>query len=106
MITSPLTRAPLARRDVSVPAHDPVDDQAAVFLSCLLPREVTRLEGMNFAVGEKFVEVLIVRPGDKVVVAPGEDLGWRGDRRQQITQDRVLFGVMPHKPGRLREASE
>jgi hypothetical protein len=42
----------------------------------------------------------------EVIVAPGHDLGRRGDRRQQIAQHRVLLGVMPHEPGRLRKAPE
>src|SRR6266511_3842846 len=96
----------LARCDAPVPAADPVDDQAAVFLGCLLPREVTGVERMDLAVGEEVVEVLVVRPRHEVVVAPGHDLGRRGDRRQQVTQHRVLLGVMPHEPGRLREAPE
>src|SRR6266540_5854734 len=96
----------LARHDAPIPAADPVDDKAAVLLRCLLPREVTRVERMDLAVGEEVVEVLVVRPRHEVIVAPGHDLGWRGDRRQQITQDRVLFGVMPHEPGRVREPPE
>src|SRR5438552_12984551 len=34
----------LARCDAPIPAADPVDDQTAVVLGCLLPREVTRVE--------------------------------------------------------------
>jgi hypothetical protein len=37
---------------------------------------------MDLAVGEEVVEVLIVRPRHEVIVAPGHDLGRRGDRRQ------------------------
>src|SRR5439155_18924201 len=81
-------------------------DEAAVFLRCLLPSEVTRVEGMYLAVREKVVEVLVVRPRDEIVVASGHDLGRRGDRREQIAQHRVLLRVMPHEPGRLREAPE
>jgi hypothetical protein len=44
--------------------------------------------------------------GHEVIVAPGHDLGRRGDRRKQIAQHRVLFWVMPHESGRLREAPE
>src|SRR6185437_9552685 len=94
----------LAWSDAPIPAADPVDDQAAVFLGCLLPREVTGVEGMGLAVGEQVVEVLVVRPRHEVIVAPGEDLRWRGDRRQYVTQHRVLLRVVPHEPGRLREA--
>src|SRR6185312_15111507 len=68
-----------ARSDAPIPAADPVDDQAAVFLGCLLPREVTGVEGMGHAVREQVVEVLVVRPRHEVIVAPGEDLRWRGD---------------------------
>src|SRR6266567_5696912 len=97
------TRAGLARCDAPITAADPVDDQAAVFPGCLLPREVTRVEGMDLAAGEEVVEVLVVRPRHEVIVAPGHDLGRRGDGRQQVTQYRVLLWVMPHEPGRLRE---
>ena len=76
----------LARSDPPGSAADPVGDQAAVFLGCLLPCEVTGVEGMNFAVGEEVVEVLVVRPRHELIVAPGEVLRWRGDRRQQVTQ--------------------
>src|SRR6266545_7500017 len=61
--------AGLARCDAPIPAADPVDDQAAVFLGCLLPREVTGVERMDLAVGEEVVEVLVVRPRHEVVVA-------------------------------------
>src|SRR6185369_11847076 len=88
----------LARYDAPIPAADPVDNKAAVFLRCLLPREVTCVERMDLAVGEKVVEVLVVRPRHEVIVAPGHDLGRCGDRRQEIAQDRVLLGVMPHEP--------
>ena len=87
-------------------AADPVGDEAAVFVRCLLPREVTGVKGMDLAVREEVVEILVVRPRHEVIVAPGHDLGRRGDRRQQIAQDRVLFGVVPHEPGRLREPPE
>src|SRR6266581_5386430 len=100
------TRAGLARCDAPITAADPVDDQAAVFPGCLLPREVTRVEGMDLAAGEEVVEVLVVRPRHEVIVTPGYDLGRRGDLRQQVTQHRVLLGVMPHEPGRFREAPE
>jgi DNA-binding CsgD family transcriptional regulator len=106
-VTEPAT-APqeLARRDAAVPAADPVGDQAAVLPGRLLPREVTCVERMNLAVGEEVVEVLVVRPRHKVIVAPGHDLGRRGNRRQQVTQHRVLLGVMPDEPGRLRESPQ
>jgi hypothetical protein len=51
----------LARCDAPIPAADPVDDQAAIVLGCLLPREVTRVERMDLAVGEEAVEVLVGR---------------------------------------------
>src|SRR6266446_3597692 len=76
----------LARDDAAVAAAHPVGDQSAVFLRCLLPREVTGVEGMDHAVGEEIVEVLVVRPRHEVVVAARHDLGRRGDRREQITQ--------------------
>ena len=41
----------LAGDDAPVAAADPVDDQAAVLLRRLLPREVTGGEGMDLAVG-------------------------------------------------------
>ena len=72
----------------------------------LLPREVARVERMDLAVREKVVEVLVVRPRHEVIIAPRDDLGRRGDRRQQIAQHRVLFGVMPHEASGLREAPE
>jgi len=81
----------LARSDAPVSAVDPVDDDAAVFVRCLLPREVTGGEWMDLAVGQEFVEVLVVGPRHEVVVASGHDLGRRRDRRQQVAQDRVLF---------------
>jgi hypothetical protein len=37
------------------------DEEAAVFLRCLLPREVTGVERMDLAVREEVVEVLVVR---------------------------------------------
>ena len=67
---------------------------------------MTGVEGMDLAVGEAVVEVLVVRPRHEVIVAPGHDLGRRGDRRKQIAQRRVLLGVVPHEPGRLGEAPE
>jgi hypothetical protein len=67
---------------------------------------VTCVQSVDLAVREEVVEVLIVRPRHEVIVAPGHDLGRRGDRRQQIAQHRVLLGVVPHEPGRLREAPE
>src|SRR5260221_6794848 len=96
----------VTRCDAPVYGADPVDDQAAVFLGCLLPREVTRVERMDLAAGEEVVEVLVVRPQHEVIVAPGPDLRRLGDGRQQVTQYRVLLGVMPHEPGRLREPPE
>src|SRR5690242_14209062 len=98
--------AGLARGDAPIPAADPVHGQAAVFSGCLLPREVARLKKMDLAVGEEVVEVLVVRPRYEVIVAPGHDPGRRGELRQQVTQYRVLLGVVPHEPGRLREAPE
>src|SRR6476661_4461174 len=95
-----------ARSDAPIPPTHPVDDQAGVFLGCLLPREVTGVEGMGLAVGEEVVEVLVVRPRHEIIVAPGEDLRWCDDRRQQVPQHRVLLRVVPHEPGRLREAPE
>lgn len=59
----------LACCDAPMPTGDPVDDQAAVFLRRLLPREVAGVEGMDLAVGEAVVEVLVVRPRHEVVVA-------------------------------------
>jgi hypothetical protein len=57
----PRRRWGLARCDAPIPAADPVDDQAAIVLGCLLPREVTRVERMDLAVGEEAVEVLVGR---------------------------------------------
>ena len=42
------------------PFADPIDHQAAVFVGCLLPREVTGVERMDLAVREKIIEVLVV----------------------------------------------
>lgn len=39
-------------------------------------------------------------------MAARDDLGRRGDGRQQIVQHRVLLGVGPYKPRRLCEAPE
>jgi len=96
----------LARSDASIPATDPLGDQAAVLLGRLLPCEMTGVETMNRAVREEVVEVLVVRLWHQVILAAGQDLGRRGDRREQVTQHWVLLGVMPNEPGRLREASE
>src|SRR6185437_16092408 len=64
----------LARSDAPVSAADPIDDEAAVFVRCLLPGEVAGVEWMDLAVGEEVVEVLVVRPRHEVVVSPGDDL--------------------------------
>jgi hypothetical protein len=64
------------------------------------------VEGMDLAVRQEVVQELVVRPRHEVVVTPGNDLGRRGDRREQIAQDRVLFGVAPDETGGLREATE
>jgi hypothetical protein len=40
---------------------------------------VTRVERMDLAVREEVVEVLVVRPGNEVIVAPGHDLGRLGE---------------------------
>src|SRR5437763_13009977 len=79
MVTRPRPRATLglARCYTLAPAHDPVDDQAAVFLWSLLPREVTRVERVDLAVGEEVVQALIVRPRHEVIVASRHDLGRR-----------------------------
>jgi hypothetical protein len=52
------------------------------------------------------MEVLVVRPRHEVIIASGEDLGGRGDRRKQVAQDGVLFRVMPHEASGLREPPE
>src|SRR5689334_25446327 len=85
----------LACSDTPISAADPVDNEAAVFVRGLLPREVTGVKRMDLTVREEVVEVLVVRPRHEVIVASGNDLGRRGDPRQQIAQHRVLLGVMP-----------
>ena len=57
----------LACRKAPIPAGDPVEEREAVFLGCLLPREVTRVERMDLAVGEEVVKVLVVRPRYEVI---------------------------------------
>jgi len=47
---------------------------------------------MDLAVRKKVVEVLIVRPGDEVIVTTGDDLGRCGDLRQKVTQQRFCSG--------------
>ena len=49
---------------------DPIGDQAAVFVGCLFRCDVARVEGVDLAVGEEVVEVLVAQPGDEVIVAP------------------------------------
>ena len=61
---------------------------------------------VHLAVGEELGRVLAVRPRHEVIVAARDDLGRRGDGREQIVQHRVLLGVGPHKPRRLGEALE
>jgi hypothetical protein len=51
--------------DPPIPPADPIDDQAAVLVRCLLPREVTGVERTELAVREEVVEVLVVRPGTR-----------------------------------------
>src|SRR5450755_449446 len=67
---------------------------------------MTSVERMDLAVREEVIEVLVVGPRDEVIIATSDDLGRRGDRRQQITQHRVLLRVVPHEAGGLREAPE
>jgi len=96
----------LARSDAPISPADPIGDHAGVLLGRLLPREVTGVERMNLGVRDEVVEVLVVRPRHKVVIASGEDLGRRGDRREKVAQDRVLFWVMPDEASGLRETPE
>jgi hypothetical protein len=96
-----LLRPQLTRCDESIPAADPVRDQAAVFLGCFFPRDMSGVERMDLAVGEELVKVLVVRPRHEVIVAARQDMGRCRNRRQQITQYRVLLGVVPHEPGRF-----
>jgi hypothetical protein len=93
----------LARSDAPISPADPIGDQASVLLGRLLPREVTGVERMNLVVRDEVVEVLVVRPRHEVIIASGEDLGRRGDRREKVAQDRVLFWVMPHEACGLRD---
>src|SRR4051812_48688485 len=65
-----IKRSSSARSDAPVSAADPVDDEAAVFVRCLLPGEVTGLERVDLAVREEVVEVLVVRPRHELIVAP------------------------------------
>src|SRR5258705_12906726 len=88
------------------PAVNPVHNKAAIFLRRLLPSKVTGIEGVNLAVGHKLVDVLVVRPRNEIIVATCDDLGRRGDRRQQLTQNRVELRVVPDEPSRLGETSE
>jgi hypothetical protein len=46
-------------RKLSISAADPVDYEAAVFVRCLFPREVTGVERVDLAVREEVVEVLV-----------------------------------------------
>src|SRR5215470_14446223 len=96
----------LAAYDAPVPAADPVGDQPAVLFGCWLPGEMAGVEGVNLAVRQKLVEILVVRPRDEVVVAACHDLGRGRDRRQQVLEHWVLLGVVPYEPGRLREPAE
>jgi len=71
----------LAGSDAPISPADPIGDYAGVLLGRLLPREMTGIERMNLAVREEIVEELVVLPRHKVIIASGEDLGRRGDRR-------------------------
>ncbi len=96
----------LARSDPPISASYPIGDRAAVFLTRLFPREVTGVERMDLAVREEVVQELVVRPRHEVIIATGEDLGRRSDRREKVAQDRVLFWVVPHEASGLRESPE
>ena len=92
--------------DALISAPYPIGDHVAVLLARLLPREVTSVEWMDLAVREEVVEVLVVRPRHEVIIASVDDLGRRGDRREKVAQNRVLFWVVPHEASGLREAAE
>ena len=62
-------------RESSESAADPVDDETAVVIGRLLPREVAGIERVDLAVGQQVGEVFVVGPGHEVVVASGDDLG-------------------------------
>src|SRR5258708_33622348 len=96
----------LAGYDAAIPAADPVGDQPAVLLRCLLPCEMTGVERVNLAARQELVEILVVRPRHELVVPARHDLGRGRDRRQQVPERRVLLGVVPYEPGRLREPAE
>ena len=96
----------LGRDHASIPTADPVGDKATVLVSCLLPCEMAGVEWMGLAIRKKIVEVLVIRPRHEFIVATGHDLRRRRDRREQVTQDRILLRVVPHEPCRLGEASE
>ena len=96
----------LAGYDAPIPAADPVGDQSAVLLRCLLPCEMTGVERVNLAARQKLVEILVVRPRHELVVPACHDLGRGRDRRQQVPEHRVLLGVVPYEPGRLRKPAE
>src|SRR5580704_18318333 len=98
--------AALAAYDAPIPAADPLGDQPAVLFRRLFPCEVTGIERVNLAVREELVEILVVRPRHQLVVPACHDLGRGGDRRQQVSEHRVLLGVVPYEPGRLREPAE
>src|SRR6266542_1852253 len=93
----------LAGYDAPISAADPVGDQPAVLLRCLLPCEVTGVERVNLAVREELAEILVVRPRHELVVLACHDLGRGGDRGQQVLEHLVLLGVVPYEPGRLRK---
>ena len=67
--THALREEGLARSDAPISAAAPVDEEAAVFVRCLLPREVPSVEWVDLAVGEEVVEVLADRPRHEVIVA-------------------------------------
>ena len=67
----------LARSDASIPATDPLGDQADVLLGRLLRREMTGVERMNLVVRKDLVEVLVVRPRNEVITASGDRI-WVG----------------------------
>src|SRR5260370_16479915 len=78
----------------------------AVLLRCLLPCEMTGVERVDLAVRQELAEILVVRPRHELVVPAGYDLGRGRDRRQQVPEHRVLLGVVPDEPGRLRKPAE
>src|SRR5258706_7388753 len=56
-------------------AADPVGDPPAVLFRCLLPCEVTRVEGVNLAGGEELVGILVVLPRHELVGSALPELG-------------------------------